>query len=200
VSGGDDVARAARERAPKAATALIAAYRQGLGLAPLVAIGDAAGLRLLAGEAAAGDLYSPEAVAARFWCRNAADARRVAAAAMRTLLRRQVADRPAGIGGSRAACAPGEAVAAIERAAERLNVALYTDEHIAAEAARIVGRVQAELTRMRESGELKSVNGAYRAQRMQAKVRGEKFDSFPQWFAKYEQKLVRELAAALRYS
>jgi len=52
---------------------------------------------------------------------------------------------------------------------------------------------------MQRAGQLKSVNTSYRAYRIEASARGEKAAPYADWFNKYKAKLVRELAAAMRY-
>jgi hypothetical protein len=69
--------------------ALVAAYREGLGLAVVALMRGPAGVRIAAAKQGIDGL--PEAadvVAARWWCRRAADAKQVAAAATARLRRR----------------------------------------------------------------------------------------------------------------
>ena len=69
-----DIARPPRD--------LAAAYREGLGLAPIAVICGAAGTRITAPAPGGEDPSAAETLRARWWCRRAVDAARVAAAAM----------------------------------------------------------------------------------------------------------------------
>jgi hypothetical protein len=89
---------------------------------------------------------------------------------------------------------------AINAAAEKLDVTLYSEEDIAAEAEQIIARVEAEIERLRCSGQFKSVNSAYRAYRMEASARGDKVVPYAEWLSKYKADLVCQLAGALRYA
>jgi len=53
---------------------------------------------------------------------------------------------------------------------------------------------------LRQAGELKTVNRAYRSYRIEAAACGDKALPYARWFDKYKQDLVRQLAAALRYA
>ncbi len=170
--------------------ALVAAYREGLGLAAVVATRGPAGARVMAAQNSTDGLPAgAEAVEARWWCGRAADAEQVAAAATARLRRRASSD------GDDAAVLACEAVAA---AAERLGIALYADHEVAAEAAAIVARIDGEIGRLQQAGELKSVNRSYRTYRMESSARGEKVVRYAEWINKYKANLVRQLAAALR--
>jgi hypothetical protein len=189
--------RQAKDRA-----ALHAAYREGLGLAAIVATCEAAAVRIVAiAEAHAGAVVRDErAFVARFWCRRAADADRVALAATARLRRREPRDDPESSPPSVSAPAVNDLRAAIAGAAKRLRVALYSDDEIHAEADAVIARVEAEIENLKRAGELKSVNQSYRAYRLAASARGERAAPYADWFNKYRANLVRELAAALRYS
>ena len=78
---------AVERRGPRDRSALIAAYREGLGLAAVVVTCGAAGVRVSAVGQGNGGAPDAAAAEARWWCRRAADAERVAAAAMRRLRR-----------------------------------------------------------------------------------------------------------------
>ncbi len=138
----------------KTRAALVAAYREGLGLAAVAAIRGPAGARIAAAKPGIdGPLASADTVEARWWCRRAADAEQVAAAATARLRRRETSDRDD---------AAGLACDAIAAAAERLGIALYADDEVAAEAAAIIARIDGEIDRLQQAGELKSINRSYR--------------------------------------
>jgi hypothetical protein len=180
--------------------ALIAAYREGLGLAAVVVTGGAGNLRI---KVAAADEDS-NAEHGRWWCRRAAEAEAVAAAAER-LFRRESKKISAGVAAAAGATGqPDESMpislakAAILSAANRLNIAVQSDQEIADEAARVVARLEAEMQQQRHSGGLKAVNKAYRDYRLAASARGERVLRYDEWMSKYRQNLVRQLALALR--
>ena len=194
--------RGARDR-----SALIAAYREGLALAAVVVTCGPAGIRVSAVRQGTGGMPDEPAAEARWWRRRAADAERVAVAAMRRLWRCKSRDggvpaapqrvpSPASGDGSDALAVAAEAIAG---AVKRLNVALLSDEEVAAEAMTVVARVDTEIERLQSSGDLKSVNKSYRAYRLEASARGEKTLRYDEWMRHYRENLVRELAAALRY-
>jgi hypothetical protein len=180
---------------------LVAAYREGLGLACIAIIGDAAGPRIAV--MGPGDV-GPDAetnVWIRWWCRRAADAQRVASASARRM--RRLESRAVG-----ASCSPGLAAEgsgafsstcdAVLAAAQRLNVLLQSDDEIVDEAAVVAERVEAELEKLKQSGGLKSVNQAYRNYRLEATARGERVVRYAEWMRKYKENLVRQAASALR--
>jgi len=177
-AGIDAARREARSDGP-----LVAAYRDGLGLTAVLVMAGADGVQIAAGR-------QTDLAAMRWWCRRTGDAERVAAAATARLR------RGAARGGAATAAAAGES---IEAAARRLNVTLRSDGDICAEAAAVIARVGEEIERLARSGELKSVNKSYRAYRIEASARGERVLRYADWMSKYKEKLVRELAAALRY-
>jgi hypothetical protein len=203
LSGADGGAR----RQLKGHAALIAAYREGLGFAAIVVTGDPPSLRVVAPMPACGDA-APDAtgVEARWWCRRASDAERVRAAATTRLRRRQSCDdatqgpeHPSGRARN-ISLSTALIEEAMNAAAEKLNVALYSDGDIAAEAEAIIARVEAEIEALRSSGQFKSVNRSYRAYRIEASARGEKVAPYAEWLNKYKANLVRRLADALRYA
>lgn len=198
---------AVERRGPRDRYALIAAYREGLGLAAVVVTRGPAGIRVSAVRQGTGGMPDEPAAEARWWCRRAADAERVAAAAMRRLRRcksrdggapaaPQCVSSPASGDASDALALAAEAIAG---AAKRLNVALSSDEEVDAEAMIAVARVDEEIERLQRSGDLKSVNTSYRAYRLEASARSEKALRYAEWMNKYRENLVRQLAAALRY-
>jgi hypothetical protein len=185
MSTGEIASPSAARRESRDRAALIAAFREGLGLVAIVIRRDAGGFDIaVAARAGAGDGVAGEDVAARCWCRRAADAERVAAAATARLKRSQ---------------SRGDAAAdAIAVAAKRLAVALYSEDEVCLEAAGIIARVDDEFERLRRGGELTAVNRSYRDLRVEASARGEKVPPYAEWIGKYRQNLVRQLAAALR--
>jgi hypothetical protein len=78
---------AVERRGPRDRYALIAAYREGLGLAAVVVTRGPAGIRVSAVRQGTGGMPDEPAAEARWWCRRAADAERVASAAIRRLRR-----------------------------------------------------------------------------------------------------------------
>jgi hypothetical protein len=178
--------------------ALIAAYRAGLGLARLALIRGQAGARLAAmrdphpcrpserGRQGRGPVPA-ESIAASWWCRCLADAERLADATNRRL--RRLSSEAAG-----------EALPElVQSAAQRLNVALYSDDDIVRAALPVIARIDEEIERLRRAGRLRAVNNSYRAQRIEASLRGEKVAPYAQWFNKYRANLVRQAASALRF-
>jgi hypothetical protein len=200
VSAPKPASGSAARRDAKSRAALVAAYREGLGLAGIAVLrGDAGAQIAVIGEgsddaaAAAGD-----AVAAKWWCRRADDAKRVATAATARLRRRGSQDDAAKPSAANGAPSPGDICGAVEQTAKRLHVALYSDGDIAADADRIIARMNEEVEALQRAGQLKSVNQSYRSYRMAASARGEKAAPYTDWFDKYKANLVRELAAVLR--
>ena len=164
---------------------LIAAYREGSAVAAITVICGPAGIRLAAaGQGEAGALAAGETIHARWWCRRAADAERVVAAAAR--LRR--------CDSSSATLA----AASIGSAATKLHVALQSEQELIDEALIVIERIDGEVDRMQRSGELKSVNKSYRTYRIETTARGERVQRYQDWMAEYRANLIRKLAAALR--
>jgi hypothetical protein len=201
VSARADASTAATRREAKSRLALMTAYCEGLGLAAIAIVEDDAGPRIaVIGPPQAQAACRPPAVAVlRWWCRRVTDAERVAASAARAL-RRQSKDGVARPSPDAPTCTPHDLSAAIEGAARRLRIALYSDDDIAMDAGRMIARVEAEIESLKRSGQLKSVNQSYRAHRLQASARGEKAAPYADWLNQYKANLVRELAAALRYA
>ena len=194
-------------RESKNQAALIAAYREGLGLAAIVIVHDPAEFRVEAVAQGNKGLPAANNIAASWWCRRAADAARVAAAATVALKRRQSRDGASDPGAAAFPCGANDfshalspAADAIAAAAKRLGIALYSDDDVCTEAAAIIARVEQELERLRGTDELKSVNRSYRTLRTEAAARGEKVAPYAQWLNTYKADLVRQLAAALRYA
>lgn len=199
---------AVERRGPRDRSALIAAYREGLGLAAVVVTCGPAGISVSAVGQGTGGIPDAAAVEVRLWCRRAADAERVASAAMRRLRRCKSRDggvpaAPQRVSSPTSGDASGAlalAAEAIAGAAKRLNITLLSNEEVAADAMAAVARVDEEIERLQRSGELKSVNASYRAYRLEASARGEKALRYAEWMDKYRENLVRQLAAALRFS
>jgi len=191
MSASESAGQPARRSEVKDRAALIAAYREGLGLAAIVIDGPA-GICIAAGEPRGEASSAPGH--ARWWCRRRIDAERVATAATALLRRRQAKD-----GATAPAVAVLHAAEAIAAAAKRLDVALYSDDDVALAAERIIARVDREIEALRQAGGMKSINRAYKSYRIEASGRGDKVLPHAQWFNKYRQNLLRELAAALRY-
>ena len=167
--------------------AFAAAYCEGLGLAAITVICGPSGVRITATAAGKGDGDRPDAaetVHSRFWCRRGSEAERVAAAAAR-IFRDESND---------AACA----AMAVMQAAKKRDIALFTEEAIAAEAQNVAARIDAEMQKQQASGGLKSVNKAYRDYRIKTSARGERLLRYDEWMMKYKENLVRQVASALR--
>lgn len=188
---------------PKAGeqAALIAAFRQGLGLCGLAVIRGAAGIRFDVLGPTGISLPTGERGEVRFWCRHAAGAERIAAAANSKLRRQSLDVEPPVPCGALSPTAPvqPQPEQMLIMTAARLHVALYSNEAVISEALGAIARMEEELERLQRSGELKSVNRSYRIYRQDASARGEKIVPYALWFRKYKENLVRQLAAALRY-
>jgi hypothetical protein len=194
---GAQKAGAGVARLPSAERAgFILAYREGLALACITIICDAAGTRI---SATAPIDHEGDSIRARWWCRRAADAGRVAVAAMRQTRRR--VSRDAGmLSAHKPPAEDSRSVAcdAVLAAASRLNVVLQSDDEIAAEALLVAARVDAEIEKLQQSGGLKSLNKSYRSYRLEANARGERIVRYREWMRRYRDNLVRQAARALR--
>jgi hypothetical protein len=162
---------------------MAAAYREGLGLTAVVAVPDACGARIIAlapgDDGAAG---TNEQVHVRLWCRREVEAACVAAAAAKILRRKPC----------------GDAGEAIRAAAKKFGIALQSDDDIAGEAMTVATRIALEIRKQQQSGELKSVNQAYRGYRLDACARGERALRYDAWMQQYRENLVRQVASTLR--
>jgi hypothetical protein len=156
--------------------ALIAAYREGLGLVAIVLTGEGGAVCVVA------DQNIPEGASGHWWCRNAAEAGRVVSAARASHSRKSAGSREA-----------------ILRAAKRLNVDLRSDQDVTAEAVVVIDRVAAEFDQLRNAGGLRPVNKSYRDYRLAAAARGERVVPYAQWMCAYQENLVRKAAFTLRY-
>lgn len=162
---------------------MAAAYREGLGLAAVVAVAEQGGVRIIAVAAGGADAgATDEQEYLRLWCGRAAEADAVAKTATRILRRTSDADGH-------------EAILA---AAKKLGVVVQTDEEVAAAAMTVAARVAEEMQKQQQSGELKSVNQAYRSYRLETVARGERALRYDAWMARYREDLVRKIAATLR--
>jgi hypothetical protein len=177
-------------------------------LRPVVVTHGPAGARIIAAGEGAGGTLEAGAAEARWWCRRVSDAERLAAAAMRRLRRCESRSGAAAVAVPEDASSPASddasdafalAAEAIAGAAKRLDVTLFSDDEIAAEAMAVVARVDEEIERLHRSGDLKAVNKSYRAYRIETSARGERTARYAEWMDKYRVNLVRQLAAALRY-
>jgi hypothetical protein len=196
-------------RASKAATSaakpphasVVAAYREGLGLAGIAIIREAAGACVAVIGASDSNPDVDTNIQIRWWCRRAADAERVASAA--ALRMRRLELRGGGASSSPRLAEDSSVFSsardAVLAAARRLNILLQSDDEIAAEAVVVADRVDAEVERLQQSGGLKSVNQAYRNYRIEATARGERIVRYAEWMRKYKENLVQQAASALRH-
>jgi hypothetical protein len=175
-------ARAARSR-------LVAAFREGFGLAAIAVIDGPGGVRVAAAEPGAEIVCAAaETVHCRWWCPRAHEAASIATAVAARLHSRETGD-----GAALSACR------AVVRAAEQRNVDLHSDEEILEQATAVIARIDDELERLRQSGDLRPVNKSYQSYRRDAAVKGERIVPYAQWMLGYREELVRKLAATLRY-
>ena len=185
----------AKRSSPQAEkSAFAAAYRDGLGLACVAVCCTARGISIEAStQAATAD------VTARWWCRRDADAARIVSAARTAMRRRESKAKPAAADAcSTANDSQAFACTAVADAARRHGVALFSDEEVAAHAAELAARIDAELQKLKESGSLRSVNQAYKTYRLAASGRRERVLRYDEWMRQYRAELVRQAAAALR--
>ena len=111
-------AKSGKER-QKERDALIAAYREGLGLVAIVLCGENGEVCIVT------DQNIPEGAGEHWWCRNATEAGRVVSGARASLCRKSSSGREA-----------------ILRAANRLNVDLHSDQDVTGEAVVVIDRQQ----------------------------------------------------------
>ena len=169
---------------------LVAAYRQGLGLAAIVVTDGPDGIRVAVEAPEAENQPAAANIQVRWWCRRAGDAADIVAAAT-ARLRRCASE--AGADPSR------DAADAVARAARQRNIDLFSDEEIEAHATTAIARVDTELEQLRSRGELRSVNKSYQAYRLEAAARGDRVVTYAQWMLSYKENLMRQLAATLRF-
>lgn len=182
---------------------LVAAYREGLGLAAVAVIGRHDRFHVVTAEQNNNFAADGETIEARWWCRRAAEAERVAARATARRPRREPQD-----GGINAAAAPhaqhdgfdtvSAACESVARVARQLNVMFQSEREVFDEAMAAVARMDGEIERLQRSGGLKEINKSYRRFRIEASERGEKAPRYVDWMRKYREDLVRKVAEALR--
>jgi hypothetical protein len=165
---------------------LIAAYRQGLGLAAIVVIGGSDGIRIAVEQWDAAAPAAGENLHARYWCRRAADAERLAVAASHRLSDNDHS-------------AAAFAFESIQRDAKRLNVRIFSDTMVETDALMLIDRIEREIERLRSSGGMRPINKSYQCYRLEATARGERVVPYAQWMRQYTENLVREAAATLKY-
>jgi hypothetical protein len=209
VSAAKNLPLPADRRESTGQAALVAAYCEGLGLTPIAVIRKTANrVYISAGGNRADSLPAPgDKIEAIWWCRRSADAARVADAATARLQRCESKHGASNLSAPTSFDSPGNISAALQRAdkaiaaaARQCNVTLYTDEETLAAAKAMIARVDEEIGRLRQTGELRSVNRSYRSYRTEAVVRGESAMPYIKWLNKYKANLLRQLAATLRYS
>lgn len=205
-AAGDGGAKGVRAQS-RARASLVAAYREGLGLAAIAVIHSREGIRISVSENGhEGALMESEAILARWWCRRSSSVERVAASAMARLRCRDAADRDL--------CPPipvdprsqdempraaSRACDAVKRAALQLNIRLHSEREIRDEALIVIERIDEQIEQMQRAGELKSVNKSYREYRTDAAAHGEKILRYCDWMDRYRASLVRQAAATLRF-
>ncbi len=168
---------------------LVAAFREGFGLAAIAVIDGPDGIRVAAAAPGAEIACAPtETVHCRWWCPRAFEAASIAAAAAARLHGRETRD-----GATLSACQ------AVVRAAKQRHVDLHSDEEILDQAKTAIARIDDELERLRKSGDLRPVNKSYQSYRREAAAKGERVVPYAQWMLGYKAELVRKLAATLRY-
>lgn len=198
MSTGEDSATSADRRGSKVRAASIAAYRDGLGLAAIAIVDGVTGIRVAAlGNDCGASLQPGEQIETRWWCRRSSDAARVAAAAAARLRRGESRDAAAVVSTAALCRSASEAIAAV---AKRCGVTLYSDEETSAAAIAMAARVDEEIQQLQRTGKLKSVNRSYRIYRIETTARGETASPYAKWLDQYKANLVRQLAAALRFS
>jgi hypothetical protein len=168
---------------------LIAAFCEGFGLAAIAVIDGPDGVRITAAAPGAEIACAPaETVHCRWWCPRSFEAEPIAKAAGTRLRNREVIDDVALI-----------ACQAVVRAAKQRHVDLRSDEEMLEQAMAAIARIDVELERLRQSGDLRPVNKSYQQYRRGAAANGERVVPYAQWMLGYKQELVRKLAATLRY-
>jgi hypothetical protein len=168
---------------------LVAAFRQGFGLAAIAVIDGPGGVRIAAAAPGAEIICAPaETVHCLWWCPRAFEAASIAAAAAARLHNRETCD-----GAALSACQ------AVVRTAKQRNVDLHSDEEILEQATAVIARIDDELEHLRQSGDLRPVNKSYHSYRCEAAAKGERVVPYAQWMLGYKEELVRKLAATLRY-
>jgi hypothetical protein len=168
---------------------LVAAFREGFGLAAIAVIDGPDGVRVAAAQPGAEIVCAPaETVHCRWWCPRAFEAASIATAVAARLHNRETCD-----GVASSACH------AVTRTAKLRNVSLYSDDEILEQATAAIARIDDELERLRQSGGLRPINKSYQSYRHDAAAIGERVVPYAQWMLGYKEELVRKLAATLRY-
>jgi hypothetical protein len=168
---------------------LVAAFREGFGLAAIAVIDGPDGVRVAAAAPGAEITCAPaETVHCRWWCPRAFEAASIATTVAARLHNRETRD-----GAVLSACQT------VVRAAKQRNVGLYSDEEILEQATAAIARIDDELERLRQSGDLRPVNRSYQSYRCEAAANGERVMPYAQWMLGYKEELVRKFAATLRY-
>ena len=196
----------ARRRSSSEPSDLLASYRRALGLAAVAIVRTHKGIGVCVDAAESGEDESATAVnmvVARWWCRSAADAKRVAAAANARMNRGaspsfSLSQAAAAYGRSNEGAELEFGCASVAAAANRLGIAVQTDDEIAEEARTVAARVDAELQKLQACGGLRSINGAYRNYRLQARAGGERALRYGEWMSKFREDLIRQIAETLR--
>lgn len=178
---------------------MIAAYREGFSLVAVAVVSAATGKQIAVLDGGSRPALAPgEKVETQWWCRRAADAARVAAVATTRLRRGQSRHE------ARDFAAPASAFnlagKTIVVAARQCGVTLYTDEETVTAAMAAIVRVDEGIERLRRAGELKSINRSYKIYRTEKTARGEPALPYARWFSEHKANLVRQLAAALRFT
>ena len=168
---------------------LVAAFRQGFGVAAIAVIDGPDGVRIAAAAPGAEIVCAAaETVHCRWWCPRAFEAASIATAVAARLHSRETRD-----GTALSACQ------GVVRAARQRHVDLHSDEEILEQATAVIARIDDELERLRQSGDLRPVNKSYQSYRRDTAAKGERAVPYAQWMLGYKEELVRKLAATLRY-
>jgi hypothetical protein len=168
---------------------LIAAFREGFGLAAIAVIDGPDGVRVAAAAPGAEiTCAAAETVHCRWWCPRAYEAASIATAVGARLRNRKTC--------AGAALSAGQAVV---RVAKQRHVDLHSDEVVVEQAMAAIARIDDELERLRKSGDLRPVNKSYQSYRLDAAAKGDRVVPYAQWMLGYKEELVRKLAATLRY-
>src|SRR6202035_490509 len=137
---------------------LVAAFREGFGLAAIAVIDGPDGVRVTAAAPGAEIACAPaETVQCRWWCPRVFEAASIATAAAARLHSRETCD-----GAALSACRE------LVRAAKQCNVDLHSDEEIVDQATAVIARIEDELDHLRQSGDLRPVNKSYQTYRRDA--------------------------------
>ena len=179
---------------------IIAAYREGSGLAGIAIISDAAGTRIRPIASNGDPAAEGEGVQARLWCDRAADAEYVATVAARQILRRESREGGAicpGAFGTEDSLTLSLMREAVLAAAQRRNITLHSDDEVADTALRIALHIEGVMEKLQRSGGMKTMNHSYRKYRLEARE-GERVMSYGEWRRNYKVDLVRKTAKALR--